>query len=603
MGGDAGYRMYEKGSRKSEKAKPLSFKADTSALRQWVGKRRDSLFRIRQEFEELWKEIRLYFEPNIGKALLDYRDRDDAASRREDEKIVNSEPRLCVERYSAGMQSGITNKAQKWCAIVPKLIDEEESRDPELNDWCNQATDEILSALERANFYRTSQRVYPHGALLGTSCVMIFRGADPGDIYFHLIDEGDYWIAEDRYGNVTQLMRRMPMTVGQAREQFLLGNLPQAWRRMIADGKLEERVEVWNLVCPNDGSEKFKDIDPKRPWASIYWTTDTGSDDESGNNGILDISSFSYKPMAVLRQKESGSVYGKGIGEMSLPDCKELQSLEEYELRMIANEAEPAMLAPSSMKGKPINMFPGGITFYDGITGAGASPITRLYALQEGIDKVDAKIQVIMDRIGRMWFNDLFAMMLQINQANRNQKTATEISELSGEKVTLLGPVLTQMDEFLNAVIDAVFTILLEDGVIPDPPAVLVQGGASISVEYTSTIHSEMKAALKMRAINMLIEMTSMLAQANPESIDKVDTDKIIDEVCKVYPGSAAYVRNSKEVQAIREMRQQAQDQQMQQQQYVEMMKNAGQNAKALSETKVGNGNALELLMASGGAG
>lgn len=594
---EAGYRLYEKENRALLDAKPLKYSADCQQLKQWLTKRKSSLLQVRQEFESLWKELRLYFEPNLGKALLDQKDRDDAASRREDEKILNSEPRLCVHRYAAGMQSGITNKAQKWCEIVPKMVSPDDSRDPELNAWCDTATTEILSALERANFYRTSQNVYPHGALFGTSCVLILRGNDPGDVHFHLLDEGDYWIAEDRYGNVSQLMRRMSLTIGQAKEEFLVGNLPQTWRAKIADGKLEERVEVWNLICPNDGSEKFKDIDPTRPWVSLYWTDEVGSGDGDGNNGILDISSFSYKPMAVLRQMESGSVYGKGIGEMSLPDAKELQKLEEYELLMIANEAEPSMIAPSSMKGKPFNMFPGGITFFDGITGTGASPVQRLFETREGIDKVDAKIQIISDRVGRFWFNDLFAMMLSINQANRRQKTATEVSELSGEKVTLLGPVLTQMDEFLNAVIDAVFIILLEDGVIEEPPEVLVSGDADISVEYTSTIHAEMKAALKMRAINMLIEMSSMLAQANPEAIDKVNVDKIIDEVSKVYPGAAAYIRTSKEVQAIREARSAAEQKAAAQAQYAEMMKNAGANARALSEAKVGNANALELLM------
>lgn len=593
---EAGYRLYEKEREAMLKAKPLKFRTDTLSLRRWLQKRKASLERVRREFEPLWKELRLYFEPNLGKALLDYKDRDDAARQREDEKILNSEPRLCVERYGAGMQSGITNKAQAWCAVVPKILEEDKAREPELNEWCSTATSEILSALERANFYRTSGQVYPHGALFGTSCVMVLKGEERGDVFFHLIDEGDYWISEDNFGNVACLMRRMNMTLEQVKEEFLMGNLPVMWREKIADGKLEERVEIWNLICPNEGGAKFKDIDKSKPWASFYWTEEVfeGGDD---NNGILEISSFTYKPFAVLRQKESGSVYGKGIGEMSLPDCKELQTLEEYLLRMIANEAEPPMLAPSAMKGRPINMFPGGVTFYDGITGAGANPIGRLFQTQEGIDKVDLKIQNIQDRIKRMWYNDLFAMMLNITQGNRSQKTATEVSELSGEKVTLLGPVLTQMDEFLNSVIDAVFVLLMADGVIPEAPAVLALGEADIAIEYTSTIHSEMKASLKMRAINTLLEMMAMLAQVKPDVTDKVDIDKIIDEVSKVYPGAAAFIKSSKEVEAIREARDRQQQEMVAQQQMTELMKNAGANAKNLSETKVGNGNALEMLM------
>ena len=593
---DAGYRLYEKETAALRDAKPLKYSTDTGMLRRWLDKRKASLEQVRHEFEALWKEIRLYFEPNIGKALLDQTDRDQSVSEREDSKILNSDPRIAVHRYAAGMQSGITNKAQAWCSIVPKGVEEDDAREPELNEWCSIATREVLSALERANFYRTSQNVYPHGALLGTACVLILRGDGPGDLHFHLIDEGDYWLAEDKYGDIDTLLRRVPMTVGQAQEFFYAGNLPDAWRRKIEDGKLEERVECWNYICRNDGSAKFADIPPERAWASIYFAAGEGA--KSGNNnGILEISSFSYKPMAVLRQMDSGSAYGKGLGEMSLPDCKELQELEEYLLRMIANEAEPAMLAPSSMKGKPINMFPGGVTYYDALMGTtGSAPVSRLFQTQEGIDKVDVKIQGITDRIGRMWYNDLFAMMLSINQSSAARKTATEVAELSGEKVTLLGPVLTQMDEFLTAVVDGVFTILYEDGIIPPAPAALQEGVADISVEYTSTIHSEMKAALKMRAINTLVEMVSMLAQAKPEALDKIDVDKVIDDVCRAYPGAAAYVLGSKEVAALREAKAKMQQQAATQMQLAELMKNAGANARALSETKIGNGNALEAI-------
>ena len=593
---ESAYKMYEKSESKAYRPR---FRADTALLKQWLGKRKSSLEAVRHDFEALWKEIRLYFEPNIGKALLNNDDRDDAASKREDDKILNSEPRLCVQRYGAGMQSGITNKAQPWCTIVPKGVDEKSSRNPKLNEWCNTATSEILSALERGNFYRTSGQVYPHAALLGTSCVMVLRGDEPGDIAFKIIDEGDYWIAENKYGEVTTLMRRISLTISQAAEEFFITALPELWQQRLKDGKGEERVEVWNLICPNEDNELFVDAAAERPYISFYWVPNA-STPNNDSNGIIDIRSFGYKPFACLRQIDSGSVYGKSIGEMTLADNKELQELEEYEVRMIANEAMPSMLAPSSMKGKPINQFPGGVTYYDMVMGGNNAPVQRLFETREGIDKVDAKIQIISDRIGRFWYNDLFAMMLQVNEHNRAQKTATEVSELSGEKITLLGPVLTQTDDFLTSIIDAVFTILYADGIIPQAPEEIATGTAEISVEYTSTIHAEMKAALKMRAINAMIQMVSMLAQAKPEALDKVNCDKIIDEVCKIYPGAAAFIYDSKEVAAIREAKNAQQQQMIADQQMLELAKTAGANAKALSETRVGNGNALDAIMAGG---
>lgn len=239
--GEAGYKMYEHGGNAKGK-KFLKFSCNTEELKNYLGKRKASLEAVRSEFESLWKDLRLYFEPNFGKPLLGGEARDSQAAQRDDEKILNSAPRLCVQRYAAGMQSGITNKAQPWLSIVPKFISEDDARDPRLNEWCSEATEEILSSLDRANFYRTTQMVYPHAALFGTSCILVLRGEEPGDIHFHLIDEGDYWIAEDRYRNATTLMRRVSMTLGQASEEFLNSNLPETWRTKIRDGKLEERV-------------------------------------------------------------------------------------------------------------------------------------------------------------------------------------------------------------------------------------------------------------------------------------------------------------------------------------------------------------------------
>ena len=90
--------------------------------------------------------------------------------------------------------------------------------------------------------------------------------------------------------------------------------------------------------------------------------------------------------------------------------------------------------------------------------------------------------------------------------------------------------------------------------------------------------------------------MTSMLAQPKPDTLDKIDADKIVDDVCRVYPGAAAYILDSEEVVAIRENRARQQQEAVANQQLVEIMKNAGQNAKNLSEARVGNGNALDAI-------
>lgn len=584
--------------RDSSKPRAPRRKADTSSLRLWLDKRRRSLENSRAPFESLWKDIRLQFEPAIGKALLTAEERDMAAADREDRAILNSEPRLAVKRYAAGMQSGITNKAQAWCAIVPKNLPEEYKRDVEISRWCSAATEEILAALERNNFYRSSLAVYLHAGLIGTSLVLVVRGATPGEVLFQVVDEGDYWIAEDRFNRVDTILRRVEMTVRQAADEFYRAALPETWQTMLDDGRDEERVEVFNLICPNrPGGPLFADIPAERAFASFWWTEKARGE----TNGILDIRSFSYKPFGVMRQSLGVSAWGKGIGEESLADARELQELERHSLDIVAQESDPALLAPASMKGTAINRFPGGVTYYNGVMASGDAPVTRLFETRNSLEAVEAKIQTVSQRISSAWYNDLFSLMLSLNRDNRAQKTATEISELAGEKVTLLGPVLTQMDDFLNDIVDAVFAILYTDGIIPPPPERLVMAGGDISVEYTSSLHAEMKAALKMRSINILVEQSAMLAQFKPEALDKIKSDDIVDEIATVFPAASKFVATKRETEILRAQRAQMQEEQIRQAQLAEAAKTAGTQAKALSETKLGNGNALEALM--GGIG
>jgi hypothetical protein len=331
---------------------------------------------------------------------------------------------------------------------------------------------------------------------------------------------------------------------------------------------------------------------------SIYFLE--GNDNNAGQNGILDIRPFSYNPIIAYRQFYCGSVYGKGLGEMSLADNKELQELEDYQLRMIAQEAMPSLLAPASMKGKPINMFPGGVTYIDAMNPASGSQVARLFTTQPGIDKVSMKIQEVEQKIAKAWYGDLFAMMLNINSRPKTM-TAREVNELSGEKITLLGPVLTRMDrEFLNPLVDGVFTILYEDGLLPEVPDAIASGEVTMNTEYISSIHAEMVANLKMRGILKSLDIIGILAQGLPEVIDKVDGDQIVDEIGIIYPSTASFIRSDKEANAIRQNRADTQQKMIREQQMVDMMKGAGSQAKALSETPVGNGNALDALIRGG---
>lgn len=586
----------------------IKYDGDTESIRGWLNRRADSLKDARLPFEKLWLDIRDNIEPKIGQAL----DNGEAMTEgeRRDEKIKCSFARDLAHRYADGMQSGVTNPNNNWFEFVQEKNGNKVRESKSLKEWFDFITQQVSRCMQRSNVYRVTNQVYLHAGVFGTACAMLIHGEKPGEVYLHLIDEGNYWIAENQYHRVDTLLRRMRITIAQAVEEFGLSALPERWCDLFDTGRNEELVTVWNLICPNVRESKlFVDVNRDSPFASFYWADEQVADGD--NNGIIRISQYSYNPIIAYRHMHSfSSVYGIGIGELSLPDVKQLYYLEMVIAKLIGNEANPPLMAPSSMKGKAINEFPGGITYVDNMSAVGGAPIQRLFQTNINPEVTIMKQQQVKDSINSLWHGDLFAMMLNISK-NRQDMTAREVNELSGEKVALLGPILTGMnDDFLNPMVDGIFTILYEDGFLEDddheiPDECIPYEGEepeiTIGTEFVSTIHTEALANLRMRGMFKLMDVVAMLAQVNPDVMAKIDCDQLVDEISNVYRTTAPFVRTDKEALEIRATKAREEAAIMQQQQLADMAKTAGSQAKALSETQTGNGSALDDVIAAGG--
>lgn len=566
-----------------------TFKTDTFELKQWLGKRKTSLETSRASIEALWIDTRLYFEPFLGKALIEGNP-DDRIAQREDDKIYNSEPRILLHRMAAGLQSGITNQSRAWFKL--------RSSDPKLNErsqvrrWLDETTETVSAAMNRSNVYSALDQIYMHLGVFGTSAALLVPDDENG-LHVHVIDEGAYWISQNRRGRVDTLMRRMELTVAQLVAEFGEGWLPDKYAEMVKQGKLEERVTVRNLVCPND-PDRFKDVESTRSFVSVYWLDDAGGDT---NNGIVAIRSFSYNPIIAPRWAVfANSPYGIGCGLIGLGDAKQLQKLEEDKLRIAELEVDPPMLAPASMKGDTIDTGPGGITFApdQSFGGRQGQPVTRLFETRQQLQAVLLAIESTEKRLARTFYSDLFSMLINLNMQPK-QMTAREVNELSAEKVALLGPILTRLNtDLLDPLIDAVFAVCLMNGQIDNAPEEL--RGDRLKIEYVSSLHVEQMSSTRMSGLFKLAEFVGGLANFNPEVLDKVDFDQMVDVAAQSLTEHGV-VRDDKDVDAIREGRARKQDELIRQQQGPQNVGRMAKAAKDLSETKVGTGSALDGIM------
>lgn len=548
-----------------------SFKTDTQELKQWLGKRKQSLEQARLPFEGLWRDIRLHFDPSLGKALLEG-DPNDRDAKRDDERIYNSEPRILLQRLGAGLQSGITNQARAWFSL--EVDGYSVGKTSKSRGWLDYATERVGTTMQRSNAYSALDQIYTQLGQFGTAAALVFRD-DEADLHVDVCDCGSYYLAQNRRQRVDVLMRKKVFTLAQLIEEFGEGWLPDRLREsQNMTGALESWHDVWHIVCPVEHLHGLiKDLAPKMRFASVYWLDGYGSGADSvgdGNQGVLAIRGFPYNPIIAPRWTLGSSVYGYGPAFVGLADSKELQRLEKDKLKLVEQEVDPSMLADASMKGIPINTGPGGVTYANflaaGLGQASAVPVRRLFETSNQIEAVLLAIQSVEERLRRIFYSDLFALLINLN-LNPTQKTATEVMELQAEKVALLGPVLTRLNtDLLDPLVNAVYEVVLEteaDRVsdsrslsLLSPPDALA--GRELKIKYVSSLHVEQQSATRLGGLQKLLEFAGGVAQFMPEALDKIDADKVID-VAAASLVEHGVVRDQKDVDEMRMQRAQAQ--------------------------------------------
>lgn len=584
----------------------------TSKLRTWLSSRKASMENERSSYEALWKELREVFEPCVGHALKGEVDEGQDAALRDDKEIFDSHTRVVVQKLAAGLQSGITNQAREWFKLVTKILSGQESSSE--RRWFGNATHQLHRVLSQSNFYTSLDEIYTHLGVFGTAAMLMVPD-DKSVVRCVVLDTGSFWIAQDQNGRVDTLLRRINMTGRQIKQEFGKDSIPESIQLQLEDGKGETRYTVWNMIYPAEEGPEIPQADAARTFTSVYWL----DHDRSKNEGFLAFRGYGYNPIIAPRWRTVGNtVYGCGPGQVGLGDAKELQTVELSILRLVEQASDPAMAAPQSMKGMPLDTGPGGVVYYSPLENGGAQiPVQPLFQTHSAIDGVMQKQAQLKNQLEQIFFTNLFAMIMNLQRGGQ-ARTATEIQELASEKVSLLSPVLSRLNvDLLAPCVEAGMAIMEERAEIElnetgvDPYGVTDTSGLSTGeyeIQYISTLHKEQEIAAKLVGPMRLLEFVSNLkaVSQSPEIDDNLNYDAMVRTAGEVLD-DIGVLYDKREVEVTRKTRaEQLEAQQrmaMAQQQAATMQAQAGatsaqaQSVSAMNDASLTNGNDAESMI------
>jgi hypothetical protein len=506
----------------------------------------------RGTWENHWQEIADYMLPRKNQIN---------ASTTPGEKksiyVLDNTGMYSMEILAGQLHGLLTNPNSIWFELTTGVLGIDQM--DEVRMWLQKTSRDIHNVLNNSNFQTEVHELYMDECAFGTAAM--YTEEDERDIVrFSTKFIGEYFIEEDHQGRVNQLYRCWKWNPFQIVEAFGLDNVSKKVKEDFEKGR-DNKYEVINAVYP-----AMMIGEPKTAfeYVSQYVLPEHGHE--------LKVEGYREFPYVVPRwSKGTGELYGRSPAMVALPEVKTINKMMETIIIGAQKVVDPPLQLPDEGFILPIITRPGGINYYRSGSNERIEPIFNDARIDFGFEALKEK----RIRIREAFFVDQF--MLQQGP----QMTATEVLQRTEEKMRLLGPMLgRQQSEFLRPLIDRVFAIMLRRGIIDKDTIPQVLRGRKVDVRYSSLIAKSQRLADGQNILRTM-EASAPFIQLDPRTAHNFDGDAAVRAVAEIFGFPQQILRTKKEIEAIREAEQQAQQQALADQSQTQEIDNASKVAEA----------------------
>lgn len=499
----------------------------------------------RSGWEPLWKDLRDYILPDMGC----FTGEDVHQGGKRYQRLFDAEAANATDILAAGLLGGVSSPSRPWLRLTTMDADLDQS--PDVKQWLSDVQELMLMQFAKSEIYNALHRSYLELPVFGTACSIVQKHPKRV-IDLTNLTIGEYWLADDPFGRVDTMYRRLSMTAKQMAQSFGVDALPDSVRAMMETNPFY-RFDVVHAIEPRVDRNIMKHDGINKPYASVYFL-------EAYPDRPLSEGGFDEFPVLAPRWiTTAGSVYGRGPGAKALSASKALQRLQ-MRLGILADYlSDPPVQYPANMRMQLQNFRPGGRI---AVEPNEIEAMRTAWEVKVDPTVVQALIQMRKSEIQSYFYVNIFQM---IAATQAGERTATEVAALEQEKVMMLGPVLERLHtELLDPLVANCFKFLVEKDMVPAPPDDL--RGKELNVEYISVLAEQQKNSA-INGIQRTVQQIGLIAQLKPEALDKLDVDATIDLLADMNSVPPSMIVAGNKVAMIRNDRSEQEQAALQQQQ------------------------------------
>lgn len=497
-------------------------------------------------------------------------------------ELYDSTAAWAADRLTAGMESLITPRAQKWHSFslddpfAPEPTDLQE-------EWLDRLRDYHFMARydSRTNFSLANQKSLRNTVVLGTGVTyseenMGRRGIDPVKVpfFYKSIPLIEAYLSIDSFDDVDKVIRVTEWSARSAAAYFkAIGGTISAKLQAKANdpAQMEKPVSIIHAVMPREEAGEYSDKRRNFPYASFWIEVDT-------KHLIMTGGYFSFPYSVTWWDQTDGSAYGQSAVMAALADIKTLQVMKKTAIQAAQQAVKPPMATMQGIYRERPNLNSGAIN-PGYIDEAGRMKIQPIVTSQNPV-----MAERIIDQTRQSVNAGLYVTLFQILVDNP-QMSATEALIRANEKGELLGPAGAKIESGIGQRIEREVEIVgrkgaFEAGSPLEPPGDML--GKNITPKFTGPL-ARLRRVQELQGVDTVLGMATNIAQYDPSVLDRIDADESLEIAREISGAPRKMFRLDEEVAARRETAA-AQQEQANALQAMEMM--AGAAGKATPALK-----------------
>jgi hypothetical protein len=497
-------------------------------------------------WKNLWQECADWSLPpfdNVNRIRI-------AGEEKPPQRLIDS----CIEAnvsFASGFFSHMFPPNTVWAKFrhpMPNMM-----ANPEVADYFEEVSRAVHQILIGSNFSQQEFESLLCMGTFGTNSLSVEED-DKNIVRFRNYVVSNFRIAENYLGVVDTISREFELEPRQVVQQFGEEALKKAeLDQIIHDAKVQKntKYKFIHMVCPRSDFDKSKRDKMNKPYSSTYVCRE--------GNAIVSEGGFDYNPYKVARfLTGNDEIYGRSPMSMVLGTARRSNVMERSVVVAGEQHTNPQWLVPDDDSVKGLSSRANAVIKWRAI-----NPIGKPERLPPngdpgiGVEMLDR----YEDRIKRFFFNHLFRSLDEY----RNM-TATEVNERMTTDLMALAPFVSRYtEEKITPIMEHVYYICQKRGILPEVPEALRED-PNFEIDYVGRLSLATKNFETLGAVNTA-RIFMELGQGDPrfiEALDYLDHDKMLIESWYANSASMNSLRDGKDVEKTRAMRQQKLDQQQQ---------------------------------------